>query len=375
MNLFYGFGVPNASFETLQQEWIQLSPYGEFPHTMGLQVVNRTSASAMASNFNSMLGKLKRAFGGCPFYIGHPDLPGSANAGEDRAYGWIEELQARDDGFYGRVKWTESGKKLIADGDYKFYSPFWQCRQTGSANGRKILSPERLISAGLTNNPNIPVLALSNCKCQESASSTSTTKTTMLTPEELRRRLANVLALPDDADDTAINAAWTELQKDPAANTVVALRTKATDATAKVTASEISRDAAAKERDELKTANAALFAERAVFLSNSAVADGRITVAEAAEYQSRLADPAQFAAANSALKAAAPKVHTQSVTSNLGNRKAEVGAGIDRQAKVAGLVNARMKETGEDYGQAFTAVRAANSGLFAQMQQPQSAAA
>src|SRR5690348_6129709 len=41
---------------------------------------------------------------------------------ETRAYGWLVELQAREDGIYGRVRWSKTGKEAVDGGDYRFFS-------------------------------------------------------------------------------------------------------------------------------------------------------------------------------------------------------------------------------------------------------------
>jgi len=93
--------LPNQ-FTLLQEDWVQLSPYGDFPHARGLQRVDRAAAEAMAAQFHSFRGRLGRLFGGVPFYVGHPDLPSSSDVVDRKAYGWIMEVEAREDGFYGR---------------------------------------------------------------------------------------------------------------------------------------------------------------------------------------------------------------------------------------------------------------------------------
>jgi hypothetical protein len=158
--------LPNE-FTVLQEEWVQLSPYGDFPHARGLQRVDRAAAELMVTQFNSFRGRVGRLFGGVPFYVGHPDLPASSELVDRKAYGWIMEVEAREDGFYGRVKWSEAGLELLRNAHFKFLSPFWEAREIGQENGRRIYRPVALISAGLTNQPNIPVRPLANTKAEE----------------------------------------------------------------------------------------------------------------------------------------------------------------------------------------------------------------
>jgi hypothetical protein len=149
-------------FTLLQEEWVQLSPFGDYPHSRGLQRVDRAAADAMVAQFNSFRGRLGRLFGGVPFYVGHPDLPSSSDLVDRKAYGWIMEVEAREDGFFGRVKWSDAGMELLRNAHFKYLSPFWEAREIASENGRRIYRPVALLSAGLTNQPNIPVRPLAN---------------------------------------------------------------------------------------------------------------------------------------------------------------------------------------------------------------------
>ncbi|HYE30560.1 MAG TPA: phage protease [Methylomirabilota bacterium] len=146
-------------FTILQPDWVQLSPYGDFPHSHGLQRVSREAAERLVARFDSFSARLGRAFGGLPFYIGHPDAPAQAAQFPDRkAYGWIMSLQARADGLYALAKWSQEGQRLLKNAHYKYVSPYWEAEEIAPG----IFAPVRLISAGLTNQPNLPVHPLSN---------------------------------------------------------------------------------------------------------------------------------------------------------------------------------------------------------------------
>ena len=147
-------------FASLANEWIQLTPLGEFPHAQGWQRVDAASVRAMVHHFKSFWTRLGRRFGGLPFYLGHPDA--SPNPSETKALGWILDLEARVDGLYARVKWTSEGRALIEGGYYKFHSPYWEAESIGIREGQPLFRPTRLLSAGLTNQPNLPVLPLAN---------------------------------------------------------------------------------------------------------------------------------------------------------------------------------------------------------------------
>jgi hypothetical protein len=149
-------------FSLLQPDWLQISPFGDFPHARGLQRVDRAAAERMVAQFNSFRGRLGRLFGGVPFYIGHPDVPNGSEIADRKAYGWVDQLEAREDGLYGRVKWSDAGLDLLKNAHFKYLSPYWEAREIEMQNGRRVYQPMALVSVGLTNQPNIPVRPLAN---------------------------------------------------------------------------------------------------------------------------------------------------------------------------------------------------------------------
>jgi len=154
--------VKEPGFAVQQPDWVQLSPLGDYPHARGLQRVDRAAVEGMAAQFHSFRGKLGRLFGGLPFYAGHPDMPGSSELADRKAYGWITDLAARADGLYGYVQWSDAGGELLRNAHYKYLSPYWEAAEIGKEEGRRVFRPTALLSAGLTNQPNIPVKPLAN---------------------------------------------------------------------------------------------------------------------------------------------------------------------------------------------------------------------
>jgi hypothetical protein len=57
-----------------------------------------------------------------------------------------------------------AGLQLLENGHYKFLSPYWEARQIGEQDGRPVFEPVALISAGLTNEPNLPLQPLANTR-------------------------------------------------------------------------------------------------------------------------------------------------------------------------------------------------------------------
>lgn len=69
------------------------------------------------------------------------------------AAGWIDELAVRDGAIWGKVNWTEKAAAQISAREYRYLSPVFTYEKT---TGRIV----ELISAGLTNHPNLPLTAL-----------------------------------------------------------------------------------------------------------------------------------------------------------------------------------------------------------------------
>lgn len=138
-------------------------PYGEYPHPLGLQILDRMAATAMSEAFESLISKLrgmaatKSTFrSALPVYIGHPDDPSKAGQYLDgAAYAWITLIKPQETGVMFSCEWLADGEELIKSKKYLFFSPHWKMKPIpGRA---KAFRPFQLISIGLTNRPNIPV--------------------------------------------------------------------------------------------------------------------------------------------------------------------------------------------------------------------------
>lgn len=105
------------------------------------------------------------------------------------AAGWIKGLQARPDGIWGQVEWTDRAAKHLAAREYRFLSPVFNHTPDGKIT--------RILRAALTNNPNLDQLtALASME---------------ITMDELSK-LRELLGLAADADIAAISAKVNELQ-------------------------------------------------------------------------------------------------------------------------------------------------------------------
>lgn len=117
------------------------------------------------------------------------------------ARGWIVELQARQDGLWGKVEWTAHGQQLMADKAYRGLSPVILHSQDNKVLG--------VLRASLINTPNLKGLVALHNEAGHSEESGM----------DWKAKLIELLGLDSDADDAAIEAALSakmEAKVDPA---------------------------------------------------------------------------------------------------------------------------------------------------------------
>ena len=132
------------------------------------------------------------AFAGrLPIDENHATDLAAPQGGPSPARGWIVELAARADGIWGRVEWTETGLKLLADKAYRFLSPV--IRFAPTARSSRSSAPR---------SPTAPTFA----------AWPRSSETTMDV-----QKLRAALGLKDDAEEAAIVAAVTSLKTSVAA--------------------------------------------------------------------------------------------------------------------------------------------------------------
>lgn len=151
-------GLSNSLAATKERyQWMRIAPLGDHPHPFGIQRLNKNSAQKMIRQFYSLQGIIKRCFAALPIYVGHPDDINFSNRPDHQdkiIYGRIHDLEVRKDGLWAFSRWSKNGQKLIEGTApaYQYLSPRWVMHHMGD----NIFEPRRLISVGLTNQPNIP---------------------------------------------------------------------------------------------------------------------------------------------------------------------------------------------------------------------------
>lgn len=108
-----------------------------------------------------------------------------------RAAGWISALTADADGIHGRVEWTPSAARMIADREFRYVSPVFFHTKAGDVT--------RLASVALTNRPNLDLMALN----RESPIMS-------VNQDDLLRSLREQLGQPPEADAATVLAAASE---------------------------------------------------------------------------------------------------------------------------------------------------------------------
>ncbi len=130
-------------------EWIELLPAGVFHGRDGRGPYRLDDPAGVIAATLAL-----RMEAGIPVDYDHATDFAAPNGRPAPAAGWIRELEVRDGALWGRVEWTERAARAILAREYRYISPVFQYSR---ADGRVI----RLLRAGLTNNPNLYLTAIS----------------------------------------------------------------------------------------------------------------------------------------------------------------------------------------------------------------------
>jgi phage I-like protein len=128
-------------------EWIQLLPAG--PQIAGRdgRCWTMNDPLALVEAFNAEGAPL-------PVDWEHAQHIAAPQGRPAPAAGWIEAIEARGDGVWGRVDWTARGREAVASREYRFISPAFTFAASGEI--------ARLKGAGLVNRPNLRLAALNH---------------------------------------------------------------------------------------------------------------------------------------------------------------------------------------------------------------------
>lgn len=128
-------------------EWVELLPAGP-------QIVGRDGRHWLNDRPRQVLAAFLADRKDLPIDWEHSTEVKAPEGDEAPAAGWITEMEEREGGsIWGRVSWTERGAASVAKREYRYLSSVFTYDRT-------TLRIYRLISAGLTNKPNLYLTAL-----------------------------------------------------------------------------------------------------------------------------------------------------------------------------------------------------------------------
>jgi len=359
--------------------WAMIAPFGDHPSPAllpdgkgglkkvpAIQRIDKTGADAMVATFHNERRGLRKFITGCNIYVGHPHVPGLGKFYPDKEpKGVFADLEVRADGLYGLPVFTNEGSDLVENANpgkrlKGFSGDLCDSEDCGLVGGKPCYRPMKIVSAGLTNNPHLPVHFFNADDTlaeptDVAPANVNNNKPTNIMKKKLIALLAALSLKPTFANaaeptDTEAEAALGEIETKVAtfANERNAWETATTGIKKKLVGlaalvkisfaneAEITDPAAtiAQIEEKVKTFDTDLTAARTSFANErtarigdelaAALQSGRITAAEQPTWEGRLKVEAQFANERTALRALAPKVKTTSITLQRGGKTEQV---------------------------------------------------
>ncbi len=168
-------------------EWIELVPAGTFHGRDGRGPYRLEEPEAVVAATRALSLEA-----GLPIDYDHATDFAAPRGIPAPAAGWVRELKVRNGAIWGRVKWTARAAAAIRAREYRYISPVFQY---GPKDGRVM----RLLRAGLTNNPNLYLSAISAAADKDQ------------NMDEFLNQIKELLALGPDATAGDVLAAVAEL--------------------------------------------------------------------------------------------------------------------------------------------------------------------
>ncbi len=111
--------ILNRDFQHPDDGWYMIEPKGEHPNRAAgvLQVIDEEAIRRIVGDFNAAAGQ--PGFPG--LLVDHEHFSHDQDK-ETRAFGWLTRLEGRADGIYGQIRWSETGRRAVDGGDYRFFS-------------------------------------------------------------------------------------------------------------------------------------------------------------------------------------------------------------------------------------------------------------
>lgn len=221
--------VLNRDFKLPADGWIQLAPFGEVRAPVEqpdgkagpeiVQVFNRATAERLATTFNRLAAGPN--FAGVLIDFDHFSCDQEKSS---EAAGWIEQLAVRDDGLWGKCRWSDTGEAALKGGRYRLFSPVLGFTPRKYSPGERV-EPTALLRGALTNDPRIKgMLPISNRDGLPAAAAQPQPESKPM------KDLNKALGLVDEAPEASALAALT------------LIKNRATDAEGKVATLTAERD-------------------------------------------------------------------------------------------------------------------------------------
>lgn len=177
--------------------WYHIEARGEHPNRRAgiVQIIDDTACRSIVNRFNEEAAR--PGFAG--MLIDHEHFKHDTDK-ETVAYGWLMKLQNRPDGIYGQIRWTETGRKAVDGGDYRFFSTEYDPADLvflnqGESPGR--VRPTRLDGLTLTN--------ANNNKGQKPITNREGGNAPQA-KEQRMKTVCTLLGLSEDAAESAVHA-------------------------------------------------------------------------------------------------------------------------------------------------------------------------
>lgn len=139
----------NRAFTPSADGWIQVVPKGEFRHRESdlWQVIDDEAARRIVESF--CRESARPNFPGVLVDFDHESYD---TAKRSTAAGWITSMEARGDGVWAKVEWSEDGEAAVRGGNFRLVSPAFGLGEMEKLGGQR-MRPTRLDTVALTNAP------------------------------------------------------------------------------------------------------------------------------------------------------------------------------------------------------------------------------
>lgn len=186
-----------ALSEETNQQWLHAAPVGEYRHPL-YGKINFTT-----EKIKRFAQNVKDGVRGIDIAIDY------SHRASDKAAGWVKDADARTNGLWLLVEWTEAAAAAIRNKEFRYFSPEFVDQYKDAKSGE--MYKDVLLGGGLTNRPFLKDLIPVNL-------SEVFTEEDEQTPEpvieqeddsvnEFLKKLREQLGLPEDADEQQVLAA------------------------------------------------------------------------------------------------------------------------------------------------------------------------